>query len=246
MMTSNGATISPRGRPRPAAPEQPLQPADWRKPKPGSSAANTGKTSFMPKPTGTLAGNSAHSPNSPGKTTTTGTKAHGSRPARLLLNTKTASSPCWPSPRCCKPDGSVFFIRTMPLTSPRTDQPEYEDIYPRPRTAKPSTAGGSLPSLTSPPRAPSTSCTATPRTSAPTSSTPPAAGTGLQRVHHRLSRLRLIHRRPDIEGALHDVETGLRWLAQRRRKHPLYLGRLGGALGIALASEWVQRTNNQS
>lgn len=50
---------------------------------------------------------------------------------------------------------------------------------------------------------------------------------------------------PDIEGALHDVETGLRWLAQRRAdsEHPLYiLGQsLGGALGIALASEWVQR-----
>ena len=50
---------------------------------------------------------------------------------------------------------------------------------------------------------------------------------------------------PDIEGALHDVETGLRWLAQRHAEsdHPLYiLGQsLGGALGIALASEWVQR-----
>ena len=50
---------------------------------------------------------------------------------------------------------------------------------------------------------------------------------------------------PDIEGALHDVETGLRWLAQRRAdsEHPLYiLGQsLGGALGITLASEWVQR-----
>ncbi|WP_278800433.1 alpha/beta hydrolase [Marinobacter nauticus] len=50
---------------------------------------------------------------------------------------------------------------------------------------------------------------------------------------------------PDIEGALHDVETGLRWLAQRHADsdHPLYiLGQsLGGALGIALASEWVQR-----
>src|SRR5690606_18151689 len=50
---------------------------------------------------------------------------------------------------------------------------------------------------------------------------------------------------PDIEGALHDVETGLRWLAQRHAEsdRPLYiLGQsLGGALGIALASEWVQR-----
>ena len=50
---------------------------------------------------------------------------------------------------------------------------------------------------------------------------------------------------PDIEGALHDVETGMRWLAERQADsdHPLYiLGQsLGGALGIALASEWVQR-----
>ncbi|WP_323751695.1 alpha/beta hydrolase [Marinobacter sp.] len=48
---------------------------------------------------------------------------------------------------------------------------------------------------------------------------------------------------PDIEGALHDVETGLRWLAERHTGQPLFiLGQsLGGALGTALASEWVQR-----
>lgn len=50
---------------------------------------------------------------------------------------------------------------------------------------------------------------------------------------------------PDIEGTLHDVETGLRWLAQRHgdSDQPLFLlgQSLGGALGIALASEWVQR-----
>ncbi|GGC61884.1 alpha/beta hydrolase [Marinobacter halophilus] len=50
---------------------------------------------------------------------------------------------------------------------------------------------------------------------------------------------------PDIEGSLHDVETGLRWLAQRQGEshQPLFLlgQSLGGALGIALASEWVQR-----
>jgi fermentation-respiration switch protein FrsA (DUF1100 family) len=50
---------------------------------------------------------------------------------------------------------------------------------------------------------------------------------------------------PDIEGALHDVETGLRWLVEKPevRERPLYiLGQsLGGGLGIALASEWTQR-----
>jgi len=50
---------------------------------------------------------------------------------------------------------------------------------------------------------------------------------------------------PDIEGALHDVETGLRWLAHQEHTEdrPLYLlgQSLGGALGIALASEWTQR-----
>jgi fermentation-respiration switch protein FrsA (DUF1100 family) len=50
---------------------------------------------------------------------------------------------------------------------------------------------------------------------------------------------------PDIEGALHDTETGLRWLAERHPEndHPLFLlgQSLGGGLGIALASEWVQR-----
>ena len=50
---------------------------------------------------------------------------------------------------------------------------------------------------------------------------------------------------PDIEGALHDAETGLRWLADKPEvdDRPLYiLGQsLGGGLGIALASEWTQR-----
>lgn len=50
---------------------------------------------------------------------------------------------------------------------------------------------------------------------------------------------------PDIEGALHDAETGLRWLADRSPdpEPPVYLlgQSLGGALGTALASEWVQR-----
>ncbi|MGC8120829.1 alpha/beta hydrolase [Marinobacter sp. VGCF2001] len=50
---------------------------------------------------------------------------------------------------------------------------------------------------------------------------------------------------PDIEGVLHDVETGLRWLVEQdtASERPLYLlgQSLGGALGIALASEWTQR-----
>ena len=50
---------------------------------------------------------------------------------------------------------------------------------------------------------------------------------------------------PDIEGTLHDAETGLRWLAERRdvKSQPLFLlgQSLGGALGTALASEWAQR-----
>ncbi|HLV76780.1 MAG TPA: alpha/beta hydrolase [Marinobacter sp.] len=50
---------------------------------------------------------------------------------------------------------------------------------------------------------------------------------------------------PDIEGALHDVESGLRWLVEQPQltTQPLYLlgQSLGGALGIALASEWNQR-----
>ncbi|MGF2734035.1 alpha/beta hydrolase [Marinobacter sp. DUT-1] len=49
----------------------------------------------------------------------------------------------------------------------------------------------------------------------------------------------------DIEGALHDVETGFRWLVNRDdvADKPIFmLGQsLGGALGIALASEWVVR-----
>lgn len=50
---------------------------------------------------------------------------------------------------------------------------------------------------------------------------------------------------PDIDGALHDVETGLRWLAGNTdvKGRPVYiLGQsLGGALAIPLASEWTRR-----
>lgn len=50
---------------------------------------------------------------------------------------------------------------------------------------------------------------------------------------------------PDIEGTLHDSETGLRWLMTQPKtgEGPVFLlgQSLGGALGIALASEWVQR-----
>lgn len=49
---------------------------------------------------------------------------------------------------------------------------------------------------------------------------------------------------PDIEGALHDSEIGLRWLvdAKAEEKPFLLLGQsLGGGLSIMLASEWVQR-----
>jgi fermentation-respiration switch protein FrsA (DUF1100 family) len=51
---------------------------------------------------------------------------------------------------------------------------------------------------------------------------------------------------PDIEGTLHDSEAGLRWLAEHpgARNQPLFLlgQSLGGALGITLASEWVNRS----
>ncbi len=50
---------------------------------------------------------------------------------------------------------------------------------------------------------------------------------------------------PDIEGTLHDAETGLRWLIDQPdvQNQPLFLlgQSLGGALGTALASEWVKR-----
>lgn len=50
---------------------------------------------------------------------------------------------------------------------------------------------------------------------------------------------------PDIEGALHDAETGLRWLASEpgTQDTPVFLlgQSLGGALGLALASEWEKR-----
>ncbi|MGM0569934.1 alpha/beta hydrolase [Marinobacter sp.] len=52
----------------------------------------------------------------------------------------------------------------------------------------------------------------------------------------------------DLEGALHDAEAGLRWLGERsgNSQRPLYLlgQSLGGALAIALASEWVPRQEN--
>lgn len=49
---------------------------------------------------------------------------------------------------------------------------------------------------------------------------------------------------PDIEGVLHDSESGLRWLGTRMDPDkPLFLlgQSLGGALAITLASEWVPR-----
>ncbi|WP_148864165.1 alpha/beta hydrolase [Marinobacter fonticola] len=49
---------------------------------------------------------------------------------------------------------------------------------------------------------------------------------------------------PDIEGALHDSEIGLRWLVDAKAgESPFFmLGQsLGGGLSIMLASEWVQR-----
>ncbi len=50
---------------------------------------------------------------------------------------------------------------------------------------------------------------------------------------------------PDIEGTLHDAEVGLRWLVDQPsvENQPLFLlgQSLGGALGTALASEWVKR-----
>lgn len=50
---------------------------------------------------------------------------------------------------------------------------------------------------------------------------------------------------PDIEGALHDAETGLRWLTDKPEieDQPLFLlgQSLGGALGVVLASEWTER-----
>ena len=50
---------------------------------------------------------------------------------------------------------------------------------------------------------------------------------------------------PDIEGTLHDAEAGLRWLIDQPDvlEQPVFLlgQSLGGALGTALASEWVKR-----
>ena len=50
---------------------------------------------------------------------------------------------------------------------------------------------------------------------------------------------------PDIKGALHDVESGMRWLVQQPQTQgkPIFLlgQSLGGALAIPLAAEWQQR-----
>lgn len=47
---------------------------------------------------------------------------------------------------------------------------------------------------------------------------------------------------PDIDGALHDVETGMRWLTTHHKGPYVLLGQsLGGGLGIMLASEWTRR-----
>jgi fermentation-respiration switch protein FrsA (DUF1100 family) len=55
---------------------------------------------------------------------------------------------------------------------------------------------------------------------------------------------------PDLEGTLHDAETGLRWLGREKNTSgvPLYLlgQSLGGALAITLASEWVPRGEQPS
>ncbi|MGP4843689.1 alpha/beta hydrolase [Marinobacter sp. 1Y8] len=47
---------------------------------------------------------------------------------------------------------------------------------------------------------------------------------------------------PDIEGVLHDVESGMRWLTAHHTGPYFLLGQsLGGGLGIMLASEWTRR-----
>jgi hypothetical protein len=55
---------------------------------------------------------------------------------------------------------------------------------------------------------------------------------------------------PDVAGALQDSEAGLRWLAAKPDvgRAPLFLlgQSLGGALGTALASEWVKRNEQPS
>lgn len=54
---------------------------------------------------------------------------------------------------------------------------------------------------------------------------------------------------PDIEGALHDSEIGLRWLVNAKAdESPFYLlgQSLGGGLSIMLASEWVRRDEQPS
>lgn len=49
---------------------------------------------------------------------------------------------------------------------------------------------------------------------------------------------------PDIAGALQDVESGMRWMARDsvNNNQPIYLlgQSLGGALGVAFASEWAR------
>lgn len=52
---------------------------------------------------------------------------------------------------------------------------------------------------------------------------------------------------PDLEGVLHDSETGLRWMESRVDDDlPLFLlgQSLGGALAVTLASEWVPRAES--
>ena len=171
-----------------------------------------------------------------------------SRPARLLLNTKTALITLLAITTLLQTGcSSVFFYpdNATDITPDRLNL-EYEDIYLK--TADGETLHGWwLPALTD----------------------EPAKGTiyflhgNAQNVSAHILNAAWLPEQgynvftidyrgygqstgaPDIEGALHDVETGLRWLAQRRAdsEHPLYiLGQsLGGALGIALASEWVQR-----
>ncbi|MBY5960708.1 alpha/beta hydrolase [Marinobacter nauticus] len=171
-----------------------------------------------------------------------------SRPARLLLNTKTALITLLAITTLLQTGcSSVFFYpdNATYITPDRLNL-EYEDIYLK--TADGETLHGWwLPALTD----------------------EPAKGTiyylhgNAQNVSAHILNVAWLPEQgynvftidyrgygqstgaPDIEGALHDVETGLRWLAHQEHTEdrPLYLlgQSLGGALGIALASEWTQR-----
>ncbi len=171
-----------------------------------------------------------------------------SRPARLLLNTKTAIATLLALATLLQTGcSSVFFFpdNTTYVTPDRLNL-EYEDVYLD--TADGETLHGWwLPALTD----------------------EPAKGTvyylhgNAQNVSAHILNAAWLPEQgynvftidyrgygqstgaPDIEGALHDVETGLRWLADQNStsERPLYLlgQSLGGALGIALASEWVER-----